>query len=68
MEDAEQRHLSMTLNYIFLFCRRRSWLPLLKHLPNVFFLINFIVDEIYQKKEPHYEKSFYGPFRRFYAD
>ena len=51
MEDAEQRPLSMTLIFItalpycfcrlFLFCRRRSWPPFLKHLQNVFFLINF---------------------------
>ena len=41
MEDAEQRHLSMALIYIFLFCRRESGHRHLKRLQNVFFLINF---------------------------
>ncbi len=68
MEDAEQRHLSMTLNYIFLFCRRRSGHPFLKHLPNVFFFFIFFFFRILSKKEPLHEKSFYGPFKRFYAD
>ena len=46
MEEAEQRHLSMTLIFImassllfchlFLFFRRRSWQSFLKHLPHVF--------------------------------
>ena len=65
MEDAEQRHLSMTLNYIFLFCRRGSGRPDLKRLPNVFFLINFAYTQNLSKKEPLHEKSFYGPFRPF---
>ena len=67
MEDAEQRHLSMTLIYIFLFCRRESWQHNLKHLHNVFFLINFAYRQNLSKKESHYEKFLYGPFRRLYA-
>ena len=67
MEDAEQRHLSMTLNYIFLFCRRGSGHPDLKRLPNVFFLINFAYTRNLSKKDPHYEKPFYGPIKRLYA-
>ena len=63
MEEAEQRHLSMTLIYIFLFCRRRSCQHDLKHLPNVFFLLNFYCRKNLAKKEPFYEKPFYGPFR-----
>ena len=63
MEDAEQRHLSMTLIYIFSFCRRGSGHRHLKRLHNVFFLINFAYTRNLAKKEPHYEKLLYGPFR-----
>ena len=63
MEDAEQRHLSMALIYIFLFCRRGSRHRNLKHLPNVFFLINFAYTQNLSKKEPYDEKLLYGPFR-----
>ena len=62
MEDAEQRPLSMTLilQLHFLLCRHRSGLLFLTHLPNVFFLINFAYTRNLSKKEPHYEKPFYG--------
>ena len=63
MEDAEQRHLSMTLIYIFSFCRRGSGRCHLKRLHNVFFLINFAYTRNLSKKEGKYEKLFYGPFR-----
>ena len=66
MEDAEQRPLSMTLIYIFSFCRRGSGHRHLKRLHNVFFLINFAYRRNLSKKEPHHEKSFCGPFRPFF--
>ena len=78
MEEAEQRHLSMTLIFImasalwflpfvFWFCHRGSWQPFLKSLHNVFFLINFAYGQNLSKKEPYYEKLLYGPIWRLYA-
>ena len=50
MEDAEQRHLSMTLIYIVLFCRRESGHRNLKHLQNVFFFDKICVYAKFIKK------------------
>ena len=50
MEDAEQRTLSLTLIYIFSFCRRGSGHRHLKRLPNVFFFAKFCVKAKFSKK------------------
>ena len=56
MEDAEQRHRSMTLIFItassllFLFCRRGRWHRHLKHLLYVFFFGKFCVEAKFTKK------------------